>query len=196
MDEGEQQKPLDLVESHRNSLEKTFSHYLKEFISKDNPQIVSVGSGFGYEVGALKKTYPNMSYLGIEIDEKYQLAVSKVNGDISGDIRFITADARDSGSFGDHNWDVVLVRHPQVHGSRWLEMGNSQDWEKILHNSIQAVSEDGIIVITSDTEGEVAIIKRILLKSNIDIVVSEENKFPSKDSHHDSFILIGKKHDI
>lgn len=194
MDEGEQQKPSDLTEL-RNSLEKSFSCYLKEFVSKDDPSIISIGSGFGYEAGALQKIYPNMSYLGIDKNEQYQFGATKINKDIPGDIRFVTADARDPAFFENRNWNIVLLRHPQVQGSVWSdEMGNVRDWETILHNSAQAVSKDGIMVVTSDSEEEVAIIKRILSKSGINILIDEINKFPSKGTpHRDFFIIIGKK---
>lgn len=188
METGEQDNGI--LEGYREPLKKTFSEYLKPFIKKIDPSILSVGCGFGYEAQPLIELFPQASYVGVDINEPLIKVAKRFNADVKDSAKFQVRDARieDLGK----DWDVVILKNPQIYGSL-IKEESSQDWEKIIRNSAKAVSEDGVIVVTSDTEAELDNIESVLRAPSVDIVLKERNKFPSKLPHHDYFIMIAKK---
>lgn len=190
MDENQEiKRPPLVINEHRESLGKTFEKYLKTEVKSQNPRILSVGCGCGFEAEPALRIFPNAKYKGIDINEESLGLARDINEDISQAV-FEIADATKKGSFGDKPWDLVILRNPQV------PKEIDQEWSEIIKNSIEVLKKDGIIFVTTSSEREKVIISQYLgrFDKNLKIIVNEENQHKTKfGSFRDDFIIIAKK---
>ncbi len=123
-------------------------------------KILSVACGFGLELKSLKKIFDEVKKpVEIEGIEKQSVGGTRLfNPDIPPE-NFHQADATDPNSFGNRQWDLVILRNPQV-DPRGITM--REEWVKILENSVKAVAENGFLFLTTFTPKEMEAVHHFL----------------------------------
>ena len=201
MDNSLEQKEMPFRERYRESLEKTFNKVLVPHFGRNQElSILSVGCNFGFETKPLLDLFPNSFYKGIDIDETTIKAARRFNEDVGiahmNRFNFEVGDLRNIKSFGNKPWDLIIVRHPQVLKGVLEAVSSPEEWRKIILNSIDSLSDKGIIFFSSDTREEASEILRDLRPSekNLEIVINEENEFANeKGPFTDRFVIVAKR---
>lgn len=186
-------EPFRTRNENRRTLSVIFQNELRPLVNKENPRVVSVGCGFGYDAAPIINLYPGAHYLGIDIDSAFINGAQKSNMDIEGDISFEARDARNRESFGQDPLDLVIFRHPQMMGSRYEDAGSREDWERIVSNAVDALDHGGILFASLLSPDE----RELFLKATQDRIkvitaISDKHRYGGILTQ-DNEIVIGKK---
>lgn len=163
--------------------------YLKLQVS-EGPRMISVGCQFGYEANPFLDAFPEGTYLGIDIDERMISGAKKMHSSSDRAV-FDSRDARDKEAFGTKKWDVVFLGHPQTQGSYMKGGATREDWEKIIGNSAQAITEEGVILATTHLPQEADLVEKYLKQAGLQTSRVVNPKPVQQSIHAD--IVIGKK---
>lgn len=188
-----------VLRAQRESFWKTFAA-LKQEIHTQQPRVLSVGCGFGYEAEPILRTFPDGTYTGIDIDEDVIHGAKRTNKGVDKAV-FEVADATERKGFGENPWDVVILKHPQALGSiTYLNSSTygkmDTEWGKILDNSIDATKTGGIIVATASSEQELELIGEHLsrFRNNVRVIKYEKNPNEAEQgAFRDEFIIVARK---
>lgn len=179
-------------EANRQILTRSFEQFLKPIVQKEDPRVLSVGCGFGYEAAAIRSIFQNPTYLGIDINKGIVGGAKKMNNDLPGDFSFEQADARNQEAFGTTPWDVILLRHPQVLGSV-LNPVLENDWQSIIDNSCAALVRGGVVFSTVLSSEERVKVVKTLKRNKMTIITDEINPLPAQNGIEDWAIIVGQK---
>jgi SAM-dependent methyltransferase len=185
----------NITDKYRESLEKTFNKYLKNEIKGQPERILSIGCSFGYEAGAISRIFPTAKYLGIDIDKNLIEAAQSNNEDVD-NAEFRVGDARETETFGNEPWDMILIRHPQVLGTVLKASNLEKDWNIIFKNSLKALKKEGLLFVSTKLEEERDRVLQYVNSSEekMEILTNSKNEFSTKiGSFNDNFIIISKK---
>lgn len=132
-----------LIENYGNVLDK----YLPDELKNPNmvPRVFSVACGFGLELKGLTRVLPNAHIEAIDSSEEAILGARRFNPGFSQD-RIRLADASKKESFGDEDWDLIVVRNPKV----GMSLSESKGvWVEILQNCFDKLKPNGFLYLTT-----------------------------------------------
>lgn len=199
---------MDVVfEVERDRLSKLLNRYVRPGLggAKDKDiRVISIGCGVGYEAAAVTGLFPFARFVGVD-KEKSQITLARAyNKDVPGNnrINFVQADASKKEVYGNHPWDVVLLRNPQLCGdsnnsfSNYLSEQTKIDsvWGEIVDNAVEALSENGVMLASTVTEKERdVLLGKLESKGNLIIFATENEWDHEMASLGDQFLFIIKK---
>lgn len=183
---------FEFRDSNREALFGTFSRYVKPLIYKKDPRILSVGCGFSLEAKPVTTIFEDAVFVGIDSNDKFISASQRMNSDVKGNVTFKVADARQEGAFGNENWDLIIVRHPQIKGS-FLTEETTGDWGEILGNCVKFLGKEGVLFVSTQDSREKDLVIRTLGRNGATVIIDEINPNPSPGPFPDTDIIVAKK---
>lgn len=137
-----------------------------------NMRALSVGCQFALEAQPLREVLPELDYHGLDTDSATLKAARMYNPDIP-EGNFLHGDATDLGNFGQDDWDMIILRNPQVDPR---EKDGGYMWGSILRNCSQKVKEGGWILFSAHTPQEFRTgLKVLTTNQDMRIVVQPHN---------------------
>lgn len=181
---------VDERETHEKSSSRVFEAAIPRDFRDGKPRMLSVGCQFGYEALPFLRMFPEGKYVGIDIDGRVISGAKRIHSG-EANVEFREGDARMQANLGEEEWDIVLLRHPQMLGSIMGE-GTRKDWDSIVGNSAKAVKPDGIILVTTFLPQEAELAKKALEQggAHVQKVIQGD---PNKREVEDFIIIVGKK---
>ncbi len=158
MDEKKSERPASYLKENYGMI---LGSYLPAELRQpgiSSPRVLSVACGFALELEGLQQVLPN-SY--IEAIDNADIAITGARGwnpDFPQE-RIRLVDATRSESFGNENWDLIVVRNPNVGSSA---IGVTAPWAEILKNCFDKLNPSGFLYLTTLSKIEMDGVLRFL----------------------------------
>lgn len=206
-------KPKDL----RLSLELPLQNFLRafeevfkqagrqEWIRQKSQQpinIVDVGVGaYAEEFTPLYLLFPQANFRGIDNDSIFfplgakllvlreikKIVDEKELPAIGERIEFIKKDGAKSEAYGNKKYDLFIIRNPNI---------LSSNWDKVIDESMNHITKQGLMFITSNSRSEFNAMKKLLEKNaQVNILYADSNPSSFRTSKHfqETHIILANK---
>lgn len=126
--------------------------YIPDVIKNSNtpPRILSVACGFGLELKGLTTLLPDAHIEAMDSANVAIVGARGFNPDFPQD-RIRMADATKKESFGDEDWDLIMVRNPKIGIPMPKDNGI---WAEILGHCFDRVKVNGFLYLTTPSSSE------------------------------------------
>lgn len=108
-------------------------------------RVISVGCGFALELTGLQQLLPDSYIEAIDKSADAVYAAQQWHPEFPQD-RIRLVDATNRESFGEEDWDLIVVRNPQVEPDVGII---SCSWEQILRNCFDKLKQNGFLYLTT-----------------------------------------------
>lgn len=138
----------ELIENYGAVLDAYIPDELKN--ASTPPRVLSVACGFGLELKGLTTVLPKAYIEAIDSAKEAIFGARGFNPDFPQD-RIRMADATKKESFGNEDWDLIMIRNPKV----GIPMPkNNGTWAQILQNCFDRVRLNGFLYLTTPSSYE------------------------------------------
>ncbi|MBN1377099.1 methyltransferase domain-containing protein [Candidatus Woesearchaeota archaeon] len=175
---------------YKKTLEKYFD--LNKYKIKENPSILNIGCGKGWDMKAQKEHLKAKTILGID-DNIKSIEKAKKSFSKKEEFHFETENALFLNYFIMMDFDIIFCSHPEV----WHR---NNVWKEIFEKASLKLKENGYMISTFYTEKEMNITKEILEGLDYEIKTAEKNpysvKIPGYKFKRHDYILVAEKNQI
>lgn len=144
----------ELREDNRVILERFLPDRLR---GRSGVRVLSVGCGFAPEAIPIMDILTDAQFLGADINKNLIAGARAFNSKLPPQ-SFQRLDLRESESFGEIPWDLIILRNPQIRGEAHsgFVAHITVDWERILLNCANRLNENGYVYIACQDRNEIS----------------------------------------
>lgn len=194
MDGLENKEPLEKGENDklRDELVKLYARLFPDSLKTHSGpvKVISVGCGhFVQEVPAVYTHIHDPRYTGIDKFLPPETLKTMMEDGKYPNFQLIEADATDPANIGNSEWDLAILRNPQIGFSTKASTINPI-WERIITNTLNGIKPGGYLLLSGSTEDEFERTARFVVATNSMRVLAQEN--PIKPPIASKFPMVEK----
>lgn len=180
MENVSEQRGESLWERAQRSIGTTFEQialldYLP--VQTGQPTVAILGAGVAVEVQSLHDYFTTHQRLApriiaFDVDKGVRILTEEIARLSGVEVDYRTADASDRSTFDGKQYDIIIIRKPDVHKGQ-------ENWRRIIQNALRHLKPNGCILVTT-SEHEAYKFVSGELKDDVDVVleynISEERR--------------------
>lgn len=150
----EQLPPQSPLRRAKENIEKIFNdnqvRLVDRFTSRTEKTIAILGAGLAIEVPALNDCFVAQGFerpriIAFDKNESGKSLTEEFAGLYGVSVDYRIADVSNESTFGNEQYDLVIVRKPDIHNSQ-------EGWAKVFENAFHHLKDAGLIVVTTSED--------------------------------------------